>query len=536
MSAERQKDKGDFGFRIADFGLSGGAGGAILKHTGTRALRHCLKIVASLALAAILAAGCTQEAGRPPGQTVARRTEDAYARLEQRYNHHAAPAIRYDLPELTEDSDVSDYLEYAALNNPDLEAAFTRWKESLSQVGQARALPGLTVNYQYAVQEMVAANRPKRRMAGMSQTFPWYGKLEGRVGAAAEAAGAARQRYHEERLKLFYRVKSAYSEYAYLAAATRLVRGSEEGLKRLERAAGREPAAAQDPQAVVRVQAELKARKDRLRTLEDMRRPVTERLNAALGRSGASPLPPPRPVAPRPLAASDEQVLAAVRDASPELGALRAEIARAERTVSLARQNYYPDLSFGLYMINTRNIRLPRTPDSQSDDQLWMLALHVPVWFERYEAGVREARRRHWDALKATIVRENELQTEVKVALFRLRDAQRKSDLYRTTLIPKAKEDLARADAALAARAAGLPALLDAQAVLLELELGEARAASDCEIHAAELEMLAGLDLPRGEAAADADRPGTNPAAAGPIGPAAAMPPQTGQAADQRSR
>ena len=449
--------------------------------------------------AALLAAGCAQEVGRTQKQTVARQTEDAYTRLEQRYNHHAAPAIRYSLPELTDDSDVSDYLEYAALNNPDLEAAFNRWKESLGQVGQARALPPLTINYQYAVQEMVAANRPKRRMAGMSQTFPWYGKLEGRVGAAAEAADAARQRYHEERLRLFYRVKSAYSEYAYLAAATRLVRQSEEGLRRLEGAARTQPAAAQDPQAVVRVQAELKARKDRLGALEDMRRPVTERLNAALGRPGASPLPPPRPVAPRPLAASDEQVLAALRDASPELGALRSEIARAERTVSLARQNYYPDFSFGLYMINTRNMRLPRTPDSQSDDHLWMFAVHLPVWFEKYEADVREARRRHWDALKANVVRETELQAEVRVALYRLRDAQRKLDLYRTALLGKARQAVAAAEAAVAERGEGLTALLDAQAVLLELELGEARAASDYEIRLAELEMLAGLDLPRGD-------------------------------------
>ncbi len=35
---------------------------------------------------------------------------------------------------LTKDSGLSDYLAYAALNNPGLEAAFNRWKAALEQI------------------------------------------------------------------------------------------------------------------------------------------------------------------------------------------------------------------------------------------------------------------------------------------------------------------------------------------------------------------------------------------------------------------
>ncbi len=45
------------------------------------------------------------------------------------------------LPSLNEESTISDYLEYAALNNPGLEAAFNRWKATLEKVPQVRALP-----------------------------------------------------------------------------------------------------------------------------------------------------------------------------------------------------------------------------------------------------------------------------------------------------------------------------------------------------------------------------------------------------------
>lgn len=452
-----------------------------------------------LAAAALVAFGCAEQVGREDEQAVARHAEEAAARLQKEYQQPAAPATREDLPELSAESDLSDYLVYAALNNPDLEAAFNRWKEALGRIGEAWSLPALSVDYAYYVQEMVSSSVPKRKMRGMAQTFPWYGKLEGRAGAAVEAANAARDRYEQERLRLFYRVKSAYGEYAYLTAASRLAGDAQEMMKHLAAVAQTKPGAAKDPQGPIRVQAELKKLEERQRTFQDMRRPVTERLNAALGRPADAPLAPPKPLQHWPPDASDEQVLAWQRDASPELEALRHEIAKAERGVALARQDYYPDFSFGLYLINTRNTRPPRTPDSMNDDQLWMFAVHVPVWFEKYQAGVREARRCHWDALKASTDRETELQAEVKVALYRLRDAERKSALYRTTLIPKAKDDTARADAAFQERGEGLAALVEARAVLLELELGRERADADFEARLGELEMLVGRDLPRTE-------------------------------------
>ena len=452
-----------------------------------------------LALAALAAFGCAGQAGREDEQAVARRAEETAARLQEEYRRPVAPAARQDLPELSAESDLSDYLVYAALNNPDLEVAFNRWKEALGQIGEAWALPALSVDYAYYVQEMASSTLPKRKMRGMAQTFPWYGKLEGRAGTAAEAANAARDRYEQERLRLFYRVKSAYGEYAYLTAATHLVRDAQEKMKHLDGMAPTNPGLAKDPQGPIRVRAELRKLHERQQALQDMHRPVTERLNAALGRPADAPLPPPQPLQPWPPDVSDGQVLAWLRDASPELKALRHEIAMADRGVALARQDYFPDFSFGLYLINTRNVRSPRTPDSMNDDQLWMFAVHVPLWFEKYEAGVREARRRHWDALKASTDRETELQAEVNVALYRLRDAERKSALYRTTLIPKAKDEAAQADAAFQERGEGLAVLAEARAVLLELELGRERADADFEARLAELEMLVGRDLPRKE-------------------------------------
>lgn len=58
------------------------------------------------------------------------------------------------LPELTESSELSDYLAYAALNNAGLKAAFERWKAAVEQVPQAESLPDPRFNYGYFINEV----------------------------------------------------------------------------------------------------------------------------------------------------------------------------------------------------------------------------------------------------------------------------------------------------------------------------------------------------------------------------------------------
>ena len=117
------------------------------------------------------------------------------------------------LPELTENSELSDYLAYSALNNPGLEAAFNRWKAALNRVPQVRSLPDPRFNYKYFIEEVETRVGPQRQSFGISQLFPWFGKLDLRGDVAAQAANSARQKYQAAKLKLFFEVTDVY--YAY---------------------------------------------------------------------------------------------------------------------------------------------------------------------------------------------------------------------------------------------------------------------------------------------------------------------------------
>ncbi|HUU10255.1 MAG TPA: TolC family protein [Phycisphaerae bacterium] len=450
----------------------------------------------------LVVAGC---AAGPPGPVrSAAPLAPAPARSEAPPDTPASP-----LPELSEKAGLGAYLEYAALNNPGLESAFLGWKAALERVPQARTLPDPRFTYRYFIREVETRVGPQRQSFGISQMFPWFGTLELQGSVAMEAAHAARQRYEAEKLTLFYRVKDAYYEYYYLARAIGVVRENRDLLTYLEGVVRtRYKVAAAGHPDVIRAQVELGRLDDRFRTAESLRGPLAARLNAALGRAIDTPVPWPASPPPRePVAATDDEILGWLREASPELKALEFEVAGRRKAIDLAKKGYYPDVTLGVDYIDTRDAVMPGVGDSGRDPVVAMLSVNIPLWYEKYAAGVREAEARHWAALKHRLDRENTLGGEVKMVLYRFRDAERKMNLYRDTLLPKARQSLKATEASFRTGQATFTDLVDAERVLLEFSLAYERALADHAQRLAELEMLVGREIPRADAKSPDDPP-----------------------------
>ena len=84
----------------------------------------------------------------------------------------------------------------------------------------------------------------------------------------------------------------------------------------------------------------------------------------------------------------------------------------------------------------------------------------------------------------------------MKTAFFRFRDAERKIDLYRKTLLPKAGQSLEVTRQAFESGQVNFLDLVDAQRVLLEFRLSLERSLADRAQSLAELERLSGGELP----------------------------------------
>ncbi|MDP6636077.1 MAG: TolC family protein [Phycisphaerae bacterium] len=405
------------------------------------------------------------------------------------------PAPRAGLPKLTDESAIDDYVQYAALNNPELAAAFNRWKADLQQIPQVTALPDPKFTYQYYIQQVETRVGAQRQAFSIAQTFPWLGKLKLRGDAAAQAANASHQRFLQTKLKLAREVKDAYSEYYYLARAIEITRQNAKLLEHIETIARiRYKTAAAGHPDITRVQIELGKLADRVSTLEEMRGPVVARLNAALNRPADTPVADAK----EPQAGEIDIDLVAL-DAllvahNPEVAELDRQIAKEKVGIELARKNYYPDVTLGMSYIDTATSTGGRSPNGNGDDPvIAMVSINLPIWREKLDAGLRQARLRRQAATQTRAAKLNSLRSKLRLIVYRYSDAQRKIALYRDTLLPKARQAMTATDAAYRGGKGGFLDLIDAQRVLLEFEITLHRGIANRAQRLAELEMVTGV-------------------------------------------
>ncbi len=439
----------------------------------------------------LLALGCAGPGKDRPAVTLS--TVETESQLLSGREHGQAA-----LPAISSESTLSDYLVYAALNNPGLESAFNRWKAALERIPQVKAMPDPRFTYAYFIQAVETRVGPQRQRFGISQVFPWFGKLSLRGDRAFQAANAEQERYQAAKWNLFYRVKNSFYEYYYLSRAIAITGNNLQLLRHFENVArARYSSGSLSYADVTKAQVELGKVEDSLRTLQDLRRPLSAKLSAALNRSETEVLPWPGKVAEMPANFSDEQLLARLRGANPSLRALDFAAASERVGIELAKKDFFPDFTLGIETIYTEPALARNVPDSGKDPVIASVSINLPIWLEKYRAGEREARARYTAARKERKERENTLVADLKMALYNFRDAERKIDLYGNALIPKAQQAILVTTQAFEAGTVSFLNLLDSERSLLEFQLTYERSLANRAQRLAELEMLVAWEIPQ---------------------------------------
>ncbi len=399
-------------------------------------------------------------------------------------------------PVLTEESTLSDYLAYAALHNPELEASFNRWEAALMKIPQVQSLPDPRFTYAYYIENVETRVGPQRHKFDLSQTFPWFGKLALLGDLALQEANIQKQAYETVKLSLFYKVKVSYYDYYYLSRAIAVTEDNMKLLSYLENVTRTKYSAGEATHVdVIKAQVELGKLEERLLSLRDLKEPVRANLNASLNRPTDAVLPWPTALQEKDIALSDEDIIRRINKDNPGLKALDFRALRETKAIDLAKKQFYPDITFGVNFIETDTALMPGTVDSGKDPVVTMFSINLPVWRGKYRAAVQEAKVRYDSAVKVRDNRVNELIAEVKTALYNFRDSGRKVELYRDSLIPKAKQSLNVTQRAFETGKKDFLNLIDAQRTLLELELAHERALTDRSKHFAYIERLVGSEL-----------------------------------------
>lgn len=385
-------------------------------------------------------------------------------------------------------------LIYGAENNPKLQAAFNQWKGFEENISVQKALPDPFFTYGYYFEPVETKVGPQNQQLRLAQTIPGFGKLSAKKAIATTLAEAYSEHYKQEKLNLDLSITQAYAELYYLKRSIDITSDQISLIQDLENVALTRYKAGAPLAASLQAQVELGRLEDRLSSLNDLREPQVARLNSALNRPADAPLPWPTNLPYSAVTVDDPTLFHELKRTSPELLALEHNVAQGSQQVKLAQRERLPDFTIGVQYIQTGDANVPVT-DSGQDAVIGTVGINIPLWIGKNRARIAAADYQRTAAQLTLENREQTLDADVQSTLYKLRDADRKINLYKESLIPKAFQSLEVNRQSYEAGKMEFINLIDAERMLLEFELSYERALADHLKHRAELSKLTGINF-----------------------------------------
>ncbi|MDQ1535934.1 MAG: outer membrane protein heavy metal efflux system [Actinomycetota bacterium] len=283
----------------------------------------------------IFLVGCS---GKPiPSERAAR---DALRSVTESYR---PGNVRPALPQLTPTSPLIDYLRFAMLSSPRVEAAYYDWAAAVERITPARSLPDPRLTFEADIADTVMSLMP-----GLMIELPGPGKLRAAGNVMAAEADVAYFSFEREVLATALAVKTAYYRLHFLEETIRVQRRTLELVGELERLAQQQNAAGRVTlQDVFRAQIARDQLETAIQNLEDSRSTLGAQFKAALG-LGPFDADPPLPVAFEPSTGDPqpESVLKIALARNPSLRAMESDVRRAEVSIRARPQRRRPGLLF----------------------------------------------------------------------------------------------------------------------------------------------------------------------------------------------
>ena len=385
------------------------------------------------------------------------------------------------LPTLQTNSSLSNFLHFAVLNQPQVEAAYFDWAASVERITVERSLPDPRLSFESDIADIVMTVMP-----GLMQDFPGPGKLKA-AAVVASAEGKAKYFVFETSvLQTAFALKQAYYQLWFLNEKIRINRQTLDLLADLEKIAR-----AQNEVGKVTLQDVYRAqiKQDQLTTeivnLEDSRHPLTAQFKGALGLTRDQSDPPqPARFETTPLDLNGEDLLKTAFARNPRLKAMEAEVRLAEASIALARKSRVPDFSLGL-MADAKTAPTIFRP---------LAGMTLPIWRDKIAAQIAAAQAGKRAAEARLTSEQITLTVDFAMKSYDYREITRNLALLQDKLVPKARQSLEIARAGYLAGQIDFFNLIDAERTLLNFQLEEVEARTRREIILADLSLsIAGI-------------------------------------------
>jgi outer membrane protein TolC len=174
----------------------------------------------------------------------------------------------------------------------------------------------------------------------------------------------------------------------------------------------------------------------------------------------------------------------------PALRSAQIGIERAEAALAVVSAEYRPD-----FFVGGGVMLMPRDPDA------WTATVGMTWPVAPWSRGKLDARKAEAAAgIEAARARRRALENQVRLAVqeayIRVKAAEQRAALLRTTIIPQSEQTFEVSRVAYQTDRVDFLAILDNQRALLDAQLGYYRALNDFEQAVADLERAVGVDIP----------------------------------------
>jgi outer membrane protein TolC len=397
---------------------------------------------------------------------------------------------------------LKEYIRVALEDNPGLHAAFSRYRASLQKIPQVKALPDPTLVFTQFLRSPETRVGPQSNIISVSQKFPWFGKLDLKSQVAAREAAALYQLFAAKEREVAARVKIAFYELAYVDRAVSVLKEEESLLGHYETLAqARYSQGSGLQQGVIKIQAEITRILDRLKLLNQQRESLTSRLNTLMNRPPEQSIVLVHDIQPPEVELNLKRLYTLGEENRQELKATLARIEKSERSVELAKKDYWPDVSLSAGFINVKDRGDPAgifapPPDNGKNAFSLAVGINIPIWRDKYHAGVLQATEEAIAERSSYREFQNEMEFSIRDQVVRLQTLEEQLDLYDRVLLTQAREALRSTEAAYETGQVSILELLDSERFLLRTRLIRERYIADFLRALAELERAIGTRFP----------------------------------------
>src|SRR5713226_7773313 len=399
-------------------------------------------------------------------------------------------------PHAREVTPLSELLAEAEKNNPQIEAARQAGQAAKQVPTQVSTLPDPQFNLQHL---SVGSPRPFAGYTnsdfayiglGVSQDFPYPGKLRLKGEIAKRDADVVQQQYEAVRRSILAGVKSAYFQLAYLSKTLAILESDGELLEQVEKAADARYRSGMGNQHDL-----LQAQVERTKLLREITMHHLEvaklqaQIKQLLNRAQSSPDLEPSELSETPLPYTFEELLSSTKVHNPEISGAGKMVEKQKLQVDLAHKDFYPDF-------NVQYMWQRTDPTQFRAYHMLSFGVRVPIYRGRKQRPeLAQAEAEQSRARSELQAQSQQVTSELRAQYVIAQQTSEVLKIHREGLAPQARAEFQAGLATYQSNKQEFQALLTAFLDVLHLDEDYWQNVAEYETAIARLEQLTGMSL-----------------------------------------